>query len=91
MSVSIHFSLLPVLTTTHWLSVLSLIGGCGLDDQKMVALCEGLQACPALVELDLGEEEDRDGGHRVLVQGLSSRIATVLISLQLFALFFIHA
>jgi hypothetical protein len=39
----------------------------------MVALCEGLQACPALEELSLSEyekEEDRDEGHQVHVQGL---------------------
>jgi hypothetical protein len=49
----------------------------------MVALCEGLHACPALEELDLGEseEDDRDGGHQVLVQGLSGRISAVLLSL----------
>jgi hypothetical protein len=33
----------------------SIIDGCNLDDQRMIALCEGLQACPALEELFLGE------------------------------------
>jgi hypothetical protein len=40
---------------SYWLSVHSLIGGCDLDGQKMVALCEGLQICPALEELSVGE------------------------------------
>jgi hypothetical protein len=59
----------------------------------MVALCEGLQACPTLEELSLGEkeEEDRDGGHQVLVQGLSGRISAVLLSRPLSVLLLIHA
>jgi hypothetical protein len=40
---------------SHWLSVHFLTDSCNLDSEKMVALCEGLQACPALEELVLGE------------------------------------
>ena len=45
----------PFLSISRSLKTHSLTEECDLDDQKMVALCEGLQACPALEELSLGE------------------------------------
>lgn len=35
-------------------SVHSITGSFGLDNQKMIALCQGLEACSALQELTLG-------------------------------------
>jgi hypothetical protein len=52
----------------------------------MVALCERLQACPALEELSLSEyeeEEDRDGATKCLCRG--SQAASLLCSLLVHA------
>lgn len=63
----------------------NLIVSCELEDQATVALCEGLQTCPALEELFLGEWGEQEGAPSICLWALLA----LLSSLQLPAFFFI--
>jgi hypothetical protein len=50
----IHY-LTASFSSSYLLYVHFLAAFCGLDDQKVVALCKGLQTCPSIEALSLGE------------------------------------